>query len=487
MQLDPETCYRAMVSRDRRFEGRFVVAVRSTGIYCRPGCPAKTPHKRNVHFYAHAAAAEQAGFRPCLRCRPESAPGTPAWLGTSATVARALRLIVDGEFADGERGERDQRGVEALAARLGIGARHLTRLFAEHVGVAPGAVARTRRVHFARKLLDETDLPMAEVALAAGFSSVRRFNEAMRQTFRRAPTELRRSRANPRGSSLRLKLPYRAPLDWPAFRAFLGARSVAGVETFDGDVWRRAVAVDGWSGVVSVAPLASPRGESALELTLDGPPPRALLPIVERVTRVFDLDADPRVIGDELARDPILRPLVRARPGLRVPGAWDGFELAVRAILGQQISVARATALAAKLVAACGAPLDAGHGLTRLFPTAAEVARADVAALGMPRARARSIVALAEAVARGDLTLARGRDLDETTAALTALPGIGPWTAQYIAMRALGEPDAFPSSDLGIRHALARAGLSTASEIERRAERWRPWRAYAAMQLWMGT
>ncbi len=474
MQLDSDTCYRAMVSRDRRFEGQFFVAVRSTGIYCRPGCPAPVPLKRNVVFFERAAAAEEAGFRPCLRCRPDSVPGTPAWLGTSATVARALKLI--------EGGGPDEVAAGALAARLGIGERHLRRLFAEHVGVSPGAVARTRRLHFARKLIDETALPMAEVALCSGFASVRRFNEAMLDNFRRSPTELRRRAKSVAPGPMRLKLPYRAPYDWEALLSFLRARAIPGVERVDENSWRRTVSVDGWSGVIAVEPIA---GENALALSLSIPPGRTLIQIVERVTKMFDLDADPRAIGKQLEKDSLLKKSVAARPGLRVPGVWCGFEHAVRAILGQQVTVAHATALAGKIAAKFGAPLDGESGLTHLFPPAVTLASADVASVGMPGARGRAIRALAEAVASGAIDFSGAQSREETLAALVALPGVGPWTAEYVAMRALREPDAFPASDLGVRRALTKNGrVPPVPEIERRAARWRPWRAYAAMHLW---
>jgi AraC family transcriptional regulator, regulatory protein of adaptative response / DNA-3-methyladenine glycosylase II len=461
--VEREAAYRAVRSRDRRFDGRFFVAVRTTRIYCRPGCPAPTPLLKNVQFYVCAAAAEAAGFRACLRCRPDAAPGSPAWRGVEVTVSRALRLIDDGGL-DGD-------GVEALAARLGVGARHLRRLFAEHVGASPGQVALTRRVHFARKLLDETALPITQVAQAAGFASLRRFHASVRSAFGRAPRELRQS-GGVAGERLLLRLPFRPPYDWTLLAAFLGARAVPGLERVDERGYLRAHG----EGLVRVFPL----DERALGLEVESGA-RPLDRLAARARRVFDLDADPLEIAAVLSVDRRLRPSLKARPGLRVPGAWDGFELAVRAIYGQQVSVAGATRMLGKLVAAHGVPLlRPRDGVTHRFPTAAVLRRADPSTLGVPRARGRALVALAEAVDDGRLVLDGSAPLDETLARLEELPGVGPWTAAYVAMRALGEPDAFPSGDLGLVRAL---GVE-ARALARRAEAWRPFRAYAAMHLW---
>ena len=477
MELDPAACYRAFASRDRRFDGRFFAAVLSTGIYCRPGCPARLPRPRNVRFFACAAAAEEAGFRPCLRCRPETAPGSPAWLGTSATASRALRLIADGQL--------DHGGVGSLAARLGVGARHLRRLFAAHVGASPLAVAGTRRAHFARRLLDETDLPMSEIAVAAGFGSTRRFNHAIRDTFRRTPGELRRARGRQPhadgAEGLALRLPCRPPLDWDAMLAFLGARAIPGVEAVEDGAYRRTIEVDGVRGSLEARALP---GEHALALRLRLSAPRELIGVAERAGRLFDLHADTAAIAAHLARDPLLRRALAGR-AVRVPSAWDPFELAVRAVLGQQVSVRGAVTLAGRLVRACGAPLAAGGGLTHLFPSPARLAEADLAKIGLTRARARALRALATAVRDRTLRFDSLSTLEEAVAKLAALPGIGAWTAHVVAMRALGEPDAFPAGDLGVRRALARGGeLPSARAVEARAEAWRPWRAYAVMALW---
>ena len=475
MPLDEDRCWEAMASRDRRFEGRFVAAVLSTGVYCRPGCPARLPRRANVRFYPHAAAAQAAGFRACLRCRPEVAPGQPASAGTSATVARALRLIAEGAL--------DGASLSVLSDRLGVGSRHLTRLFRAHLGVAPGAVARARRIHFARRLLDDTDLGMAEVAFAAGFGSVRRFNEALRGAFGRPPGALRARRRGEPGPGLRVSLPYRPPLDWQALLAFLRARAVPGVERVERDRYLRTVSTPEGPAVLEVQHAAG----DALLARLDPPRPSALLEIASRVRRVFDLDADPEAVARALGRDPLLGPAVRARPGLRVAGAWEPFEGLVRAVIGQQVSVAAAARLSGRLAARLGAPvrLLAGEGLTHLFPGPQALAAADPGAFPLPAARARALIALAGRVARGELTLAAGSSLEATLAALRGQPGVGPWTAQVVAMRALGEPDAFPAGDLSLRRALGAEGAPAGeAEVASRGEAWRPWRAYAVQHLW---
>jgi len=486
MNLDAAALYRAVESRDRRFEGRFVIGVLTTGIYCRPGCPARLPRPENVRFFACAAAAESTGLRPCRRCRPEAAPGTPASLGTGATVARALRLIDEGGL--------DGAGIEELAARLGLGGRHLRRLFVEQLGASPLAIARSRRVHFARKLLDETDLPMVEVAAAAGFGSLRRFNTEVRGVFQRSPTELRSRRKGPLlpsgdGARLGLRLAYKPPHDWHAAVDFLRARAIPGVERVDTTSYQRTITLGGVSGIIDVRPAAS--GAHFLELRVPVAFAPQLHAVAARVGRLFDLGADPAAIDDHLARSPRLAPLVARRPGLRVPGAWDGFELAVRAVLGQQISVAGATTLSGRIVRAFGAALGepSTEGLTHLFPTAAALAEGDIASIGLPRARGETIRALAAAVRDHALTLAMPPSPDAERARLAAIPGIGAWTVEYIALRAFGEPDAFPASDRALRRALhdKSEGDEAPSEraVARLAEPFRPFRAYAAMHLWM--
>lgn len=455
MQLDLDSCRRARIARDPRFDGRFFIAVRTTSIYCRPICPAPSPKEQNVEYYPSAAAAAQAGYRPCLRCRPEASPGTPAWLGASATVSRALRLI--GESA------LDEDSVESLSQRLGIGSRHLRSLFVTHLGASPVAIAQTRRLHFAKKLIDETDLPFTEIALASGFGSIRRFNHVFQTLYARTPTELRRLTRKRPGCApgcYRFRLPYRPPYDWEAIHGFLAARAIPLVETVTPDAYTRTIELNGRIGRIEVRKI-----EGALDLRVEFPETRLLFLIVERVRRIFDLAADPGDIDASLAADPVLAPRIATRPGLRVPGAWDSFELAVRAIMGQQISVKGASTLTGRIAAAFGKPF----GNAVLFPSREALATAPIEQCGIIRSRAAAIRALA----------ACNIDLEN----IGELPGVGPWTAQYIAMRALGEPDAFPAGDLVLQRA---AGCRTRRELEARAEAWRPWRAYAAIHLWQG-
>ena len=484
MDLENAACVQAILSRDARFSGRFFVGVVTTRVYCRPGCPAPLPKPKNMRFYEYAAAAEDAGFRPCRRCRPETAPGSPVWNGTSATVSRALKRIFDGD---------GHESVESLSERLGLGSRHLRRLFAEHVGASPASLQRTHRVHFARRLLDETSLPIAEVAFAAGFESLRRFNDAIRATFHRAPRELRkesRPRAGstvkngPGGHLLRLTLPMRLPFDAAPLFLFLRERALPGVETVRDHAYFRTIESRGRAGVLGVS---YEEGRNFLALTLDLPPGPDLLDIVRRAGRIFDVDADPLAIGAVLRRDPLLAPLVAARPGLRVPGAWDPFEIAVRAILGQQISVRGARTLAGRLVAAFGRPLPGGgaDGLTHMFPSPAVLAAADLSGIGVPGTRANAIRTLALAVHTKKVELVAPRGLDDLEQRLCALPGIGPWTAQVVALRAFSEPDAFPEGDLGLRRALEAAGVSAdAPTLRTRSASWSPFRAYATLHLW---
>ena len=475
--LDPEALNRARISRDPRFDGKFFIAVTSTGIYCRPICPSRYAKRANVRFFGSPAAAEAAGFRPCLRCRPEAAPGTPAWLGTAAVVRRALRLIDEGAL--------DEQSVSALSARLGIGPRHLLRLFARHVGASPIAVAQTRRLHFAVCLLEETRLPITQIAMAAGFGSSRRFNDAFRNTYRRPPRVLRRAgrRAGAADSTeeVVLRLAYRPPYDWGHVRDFLAVRAVGGVERVDARGYARTVACAGGHALVCVRELP---GEDALELRVAGAPPAALLQLATVARRVFDLAADPARIAAELASDARVGPLVRERPGLRIPGAWEPFECAVRAVLGQQVSVAAGRTFAARLVGLAGTAVRAGaDGLTHLFPTPAALAAADLAGLGITRTRAATLHALARAVLEHRIDFAAAPEA--VVAALAALPGIGPWTAQYVALRALGEPDALPTGDLVLRRMAGPAGgILSARALEERARAWQPWRGYAVMHLW---
>lgn len=465
-ELDAQSCYHALRARDARFDGRFYTAVVSTGIFCRPTCPARTPKFDNCTFYRSAAAAYAAGFRPCLRCRPEVAPGLAGWRGTANTVRRALDLITEGALSDGN--------VDALAARVGVGSRHLRRLFDEHVGTSPIDVAHAHRLLFATKLLTETELAVSDVAFAAGFGSVRRFNTAIRDAYRRTPRELRGDR-RARDHRIRLKLPYKPPYDWAAMLDYLRARAIDDVEQVEGQLYRRSFDV----GIVEVLP-----GDRHLIATIELEDIGGVASVVARLRRLFDLDADVVLIGEHFAGDPHVGPYVAKRPGLRVPGAWDGFETAVRAILGQQVSVAAARKLAGTLTKRFGEPLPTAFTRPSLrFPRPAVLAKADIASsLGMPRARARAIGALAAEVVANPDFLAPVGSLEESVHRLERLPGVGEWTAQYIAMRVLREPDAFPASDVGLLRAM---GRPSPDELLETAEAWRPWRAYAAQHLWM--
>ncbi len=477
------TYERARRSRDARFDGQFFVGVRTTGIYCRPICPASLPQAKNVAFFPSAAAAGEAGFRPCLRCRPEAAPGTPAWHGTSTTVRRGLRLIANGALEDGN--------VDELADRLGVTARHLRRLFHRHLGASPLAIAHTQRLHFAKRLIDETDLPFQAIAAAAGYRSVRRFNDAFLKSYGRAPRELRRRPAAGRSDApLSVRLSYRRPFDFAFLLEFLGNRSLPGAEAVVDGTYARSIRIGGTDGLLELRQ-ADRREE--LVLSVYGIPTAELLVVVRRVRELFDLDAPASEIGDALATDPLLAPLVRSQPGIRVPGAWDGFELAVRAVLGQQVSVAAARTLAGRLVARAGrqicgpaAERAAGIGIDRVFPDASALATADLDGLGIVGSRLETIRVLARASAAGDISLDADADPGAVRAALTRIRGIGRWTADYIAMRALREPDAFPAADLGLLRAMeGLAGVRpTPAALAARSDAWRPWRAYAALLLW---
>lgn len=484
MKLDHQICYSAIKSRDARFDGRFFTAVLTTGIYCRPICPALTPRSENVQFFISASAAEAEGFRPCLRCRPETSPGTPDWQGSFTLVSRALRLISEGVL--------DEAGVDELARRLNIGTRQLRRLFTKQLGAPPIAVAQTRRLHFAKKLIDETTLPMSEIAFCAGFSSIRRFNAAIRNAYNRSPTELRCSRKTPPAKTndvqlhqLQLKLSYRPPLDWPSLIHFLQARAIPGVESVKSDTYCRTVQFEESVGIIE---LQFVEGQEYVLLRVPPHLSRHVMQISERIRTLFDLRADPMVITKHLQQDKQMADLVQDYPGLRVPGAWDGFEMAVRAILGQQVSVKAANTLAGRLVQAYGHPLQTGGDdeLAYLFPSPERLAEAPMTGMGLMPKRAAAIRTLAKAVRDGEFVFGTAIGLEEAIEQLTALPGLGSWTAHYIAMRALGEPDAFPSGDLALRRAAAetKGAMLTEAQLRQRAEAWRPWRAYAAMYLW---
>lgn len=469
---------RARRSRDPRFDGRFYFGVRSTGVYCRPVCPAApAAHTRQVHYFGTAAAAHAAGFRPCLRCRPEAAPGTPAWRGTAAVVRRALRLIHEGAL--------DATTVPQFAARLGLGARQLNRLFAEHVGASPIALAQTRRLHFAKRLIDNSTLSMTAIALAAGYGSLRRFNTAVRDAYGRPPRELRRHRAQdepdrPAGE-VRLTLAYRPPYDWVRLSAFVRQRALPGIELMNGTGYARVIRTSAGPALIRVQPLP---GRDALELRVRDAPATELFQIANAARRVFDLSADPDQISRDLSADRVLRTLVQQRPGLRIPGMWDPFECGVRAVLGQQVSVTAGRTFAARLVQRFGEPVSTTvEGLTHLFPTPLALVQGDLTGLGLTGVRVRALRALAAAVLDGRIDFAAGAGV--LIGQLQALPGIGAWTAQYVALRALGEPDALPAADLVLRR-MAGGAERTLSEqaLHGRADLWRPWRGYATVHLW---
>ena len=476
----PEACDQARRSRDPRFDGLFFTAVHSTRIYCRPVCPA--PYAKRVSYFANAAAAEAAGYRPCLRCRPELSPSDGAWRRGDAAIARALKLIDQGALADAP--------LASLAARVGIGERQLRRLFVERLGAPPVGVHGTRRLLFAKQLLTETALPITEVAMAAGFGSLRRFNASFQDAYRMAPRDLRRqpgaaTRAG--GDTLVLRLGYRPPYDFAAMLAFLHGRALPGVEAVDDAGYARVIAGSEGSPPGWLRVSAWPGGEHALKLELHAAQASRLLDIVQRLRRMFDLDADPQVIATSLSADPRLRPLLRKRPGLRLPSGWDGFEIAVRAVLGQQVSVAAARTLATRLAQGFGQPLPApfGDGLEQVFPTPDALADADLSTIGLTRARADTVRTVARALLDGRVDFAPERTLDDFAARWVALPGIGPWTAQYVAMRALGHPDAFPAGDLVLQKAVPGDGTRLPEKVlAARAEAWRPWRAYAVVHLW---
>lgn len=478
-ELDGDRCYRAVESRDRRFDGVFYTAVRTTGIYCRPSCPAVTPQRKNVEFYVTAAAAQQAGFRACKRCRPDLTPGSPEWDINADVAGRAMRMIADGVV--------EREGVTGLAARAGYTSRHLNRVLVNQLGAGPLALARAHRAHTARILIETTDLGLADVAFASGFASVRQFNASIQEAYATTPSELRSRRRGKRGAKpspgeVTVSLAAREPFDAPALLDFLAPRAIDGVEQVSADRYARTLRLAHGFGTVELQPQSD---KVACTLKLDDL--RDLSSAVERCRRLLDLDADPSAIDEHLASDPLLRPSIKKRPGVRVPGHVDGFEVAVRAIVGQQISVAGARTILSRLVASYGDRLDNRDGsLTHVFPAAETLAAIDPDQLPMPRARGRSLVGMAQAVAAGDVVLDRSADRGHTREALLALPGIGPWTADYIALRALADPDVFMPSDLGVRHGLARLGLSgSPQQVLDRTEAWRPWRSYALIHVWM--
>ena len=484
--LEFENCYRAISVRDARFDGMFYTAVSSTGIYCRPVCPARTPSRVNCRFFVTAAAAERAGFRPCLRCRPELAPGRPEF---SQTMAWSI-------YSRLAEGALDRGSVEQLAREIGLSSRHMRRLLLDHFGVTPIEVAQTQRLLFAKKLLHETELPMTEVALASGFGSLRRFNAAFIESYRMSPSALRRESDEDRRVSdvITLRLVYRPPLDWDYWLGYLAHRAIGGIESVSDGAYRRSVTMTHGSAVINGWFEVS-NDESRHVLLLRAPRvlTPCLLPLTQRVRQLFDLNANPELIAEQLSSSPLVGSLVKDGRRLRVPGAWDPFELSVRAVLGQQVSVRGASTLAARLAMRFCKPLPDGPADIDRLPIDASILAArtpeEVAAIGVPRARAATLVSLARLASSGGLIFPFGATLSDMVARLKEVPGIGDWTAQYIAMRALRQVDAFPSGDLGLRQAVSRLNGSSkpivsSRDLESLSDQWRPWRAYAASQLW---
>jgi AraC family transcriptional regulator of adaptative response / DNA-3-methyladenine glycosylase II len=485
MHQDPESCYRAVKSRDRRFDGVFYTAVRTTGIYCRPSCPARTPAFHNVTFHPTAAAAQSAGYRACKRCLPDATPGSPDWDVAADVAGRAMRLIGDGVV--------DREGVDGLAHRIGYTTRHLSRILTQELGAGPLALARAKRAQTARVLLETSDLGAADVAFAAGFSSVRQFNDTVREVYASTPTQLRGGRRGGAGGTLQLRLAVRTPFAGRALLAFLATRAVSGVEVATDTTYSRTLRLPHGTGTVELelADVPESGATAFVPATFWLSDLRDLAAAVERVRRLVDADCDPVAISDAFAGDPVLGPRVRRLPGLRVPGHVDGDELAVRAVLGQQVTVAAARTAAGRLTEQYGEPLpivegdaeERSDGLTQVFPTVETLSGLDPESLPMPRARGRALVALCRALADGDLSLDRAADRDDVRRRLLEIPGIGPWTADYIALRALGHPDVFLPTDIGIRDALRLLGRDPADAAEL-AEGWRPWRSYAQLHLW---
>ncbi len=472
--LDAERCHRAVAGRDARFDGWFFTAVRTTGIYCRPSCPARTPKPTNVSFFGTAAGAQAAGYRACRRCRPDAVPGSPEWDVRADVVARAMRLISDGEV--------ERSGVPGLARRLGYSERQLHRLVVGELGVGPLALARAQRAQTARLLIETTALPMADVAFAAGFASIRQFNDTVREVFAATPSELRRRPGPAAGATpgeLTLRLAARAPYDAPEVLLFLGAHAVPGLEEWDGSTFSRVLDLPHGPGVVRLSP--APDGGAAVIARLRLAELRDLGTAVSRCRRMLDLDADPIAVDTVLGADPALADLVAGAPGRRVPGSPDGPEVAIRAVLGQQVSVAGARTLTARLLPAAGVPLATPAGtLTHAFPRPEALAGADLGTVGLTGARRATVHAVAAALADGGIALDPGADRDEAGRALLGVRGVGPWTAALVALRGLADPDVWLPGDLALRRSLATLG-STDAEA---AGRWRPWRSYAVMHLW---
>ena len=478
VRIDEEQGYRASASRDARFDGQFIVAVRTTRIYCRPSCPAITPKRQNMRFFPTAAAAQQAGFRACRRCLPDSVPGSPEWNLRADLAGRAMRLISDGVV--------EREGVPGLARRVGYSERHLTRVLTAELGAGPLALARAHRAHSARLLIETTSLGFADIAFAAGFTSVRQFNDTIREVFAVTPSALRvaarrRSRGGGAAAAVSLRLPYREPYDAAGIMAFLAARAVPGVESIEDGEYGRTLRLPHGTGTARLRP-----ADGHFECTLRLTDMRDLGSAVSRLRRLFDLDADPSAVADVLGADPLLAPSVAAEPGVRVPGSVDGAEIVTRALIGQQISVAAARTALGVLTASLGDPLPSPDGaLTTLFPAPAAIATGGAAVLRGPRRRIDTMLNVNAALASGDLDVHVGADADELSAALQAFPGVGPWTAGYVLMRVLGAPDVLLTTDVALRKGAAALGMPTdPAALSEHGNAWRPWRSYAGMHLW---
>jgi AraC family transcriptional regulator of adaptative response / DNA-3-methyladenine glycosylase II len=477
MELDQDACYRAVKGRDRRFDGMFYTAVRTTGIYCRPSCPAITPRKRNVSFFRTAASAQGAGYRACRRCLPDATPGSPEWDVAADVASRAMRLVSDGVV--------ERHGVDGLARALGYSTRQLNRVVTQEYGAGPLALARSRRAQTARVLIETTDLTFADIAFAAGFASVRQFNDTMREVYAATPTRLREGagsrRSAGRSGTIRTRIAVREPFAADDLHFFLAVHAVRGIEATGPGWYERSLRLPHGPGVVRVELSERPPGQVPCTFTLTDA--RDLAPALERTRRLLDADCDPVAVDEALAEDPVLAKLVAQRPGLRVPGQLDGVEMALQTVLGQQVSLASARTASARLVHDHGETLglDGDHEVTHLFPTAGRLAGVDPDSLRMPRSRARALTGLAAALDRGEVRLDRSTDRAETREALLGLPGIGPWTADYVSMRALGDPDVVLPTDVGVRNAAARLAID---DVVGRSETWRPWRSYALLRLW---
>lgn len=485
MELDHAACYRAISVRDPRFDGRIFTAVKTTKIYCRPVCPARTPLEKNVEFYPSAAAAQEAGYRPCLRCRPETAPDLGAWKGTSNTVSRALSMI--------ELGALDEGCVDDLAEKLGVGGRHLRRLFKQHLGASPISVAQTRRVLLAKQLIQDTNLSLAQVALASGFGSIRRFNETFAALYQKPPSEMRRNEKSQAvqdaaAGEVVVQLNYRAPYDWPSMLSYFAGRAIDGMEVIKDNKYARSISIGQRHGVVVFSHIEE-KNNGKIEARINYPVLADLPQIIARIRRLLDLATHPELVSEHLSEDPLLAPIISRKPGLRAPGAWDGFELAIRAILGQQITIEAARKHGCTLVEKHGELLEINGGFEELkyaFPTPQTLSNADLSYLKMPRARSSSLVAMAQAVVDDPALFSIRASLEDTIKSLTALKGIGDWTAQYIAMRAMQEADAFPAADAALINAYEKltGERLKPKQLQEVAQKWRPWRAYATQYLW---